>query len=179
MSLFPIGDLHIESMKQARIFSGYLNSRREDFIVLLGDIIDFTNSLWNVSEKLPIEERIKKMPKDIAIWQTFLKRLTKRTIHYFGTHEMFGFPIALKMYPDTKLKVNNPNVYVPHNFEAIPLGKGKDKTFVTGISIPANLAGDKKSSKFIERKKQIDNWITKQTESLKVERPEETVLCTH
>ncbi|MCP8309810.1 MAG: metallophosphoesterase [archaeon] len=179
MSFFPIGDLHIESLEQSKIFSDYLNSRKEDYIVLLGDIIHFANSIWNSSKEISIEQKIQNIPKDISIWQEFLRRLSKRTIYYFGSHEMFALPVVSKKHPSIKLKIDNPRIYVPKDFEVLPLSEGRDRVFITGIHIPANLMGDVKSQEFIERKKRIEVWIKEKALSLKVKRPKETILCSH
>ena len=36
-----------------------------------------------------------------------------------------------------------------------------------------------KSREFLERKRMIEEWLSKKVEGLKVEEPERTVLCTH
>jgi UDP-2,3-diacylglucosamine pyrophosphatase LpxH len=88
-SFFPIGDLHIENEEQSKIFTKYLNSREEDFIVLLGDVIHFANSFWNSRKGVSKEEIIKGIPVDVSIWEGFIKRLWKRTIFFRNTREVF------------------------------------------------------------------------------------------
>ena len=71
--IFPIGDLHIESMEQSKIFASYLNLGTENFIVLLGDVIHFANSIWNPSSAKMSEAEMKQsLEKDFLIWEGFL-----------------------------------------------------------------------------------------------------------
>jgi Icc-related predicted phosphoesterase len=166
-------------MEQARIFADYLNSRKEDYIVLLGDIIHFANSIWNPSKEISIEQKIENISIDISIWLEFQRRLTKRTIYYFGSHEMFALQVISKKRLPIKLRIDNPRIYVPKVFEVLRLSGEEDQIFMTGAHIPANLMGDVKSQEFIKRKRQIEAWIEGKVLSLKVKDPTKTVLCSH
>ena len=179
MDFFPIGDLHIESMEQSRIFSDYLNSRKEDFVILLGDVIHFANSIWNPSKEISIEKKKQNISKDVSIWEEFLAMLSKPTIYYLGSHEQFALRVISKLFPSLKLKIDNPLIYIPHDFEALSLGTGRDRIYITGIHIPDNIHPNVKSQEFIRRKRYVEEWITRKEESLSLKRPKRTCLCTH
>lgn len=179
MSFFPIGDLHVESMEQARIFSDYLNCRVEEVIVLLGDIIHFANSIWNVSNDVSIEEKKKNIPKDVSIWEKFIANMKKTTIYYLGSHEMFGLKVISNLFPSLKPKISSDFVYLPKNLELISIGEQNNSVFITGLHIPDNIQPDVKSEKFLRRKELIEKWITNKAKSLNLKRPKKTYLCTH
>jgi len=176
--IFPIGDLHIESMEQSRVFAEYLNQRPEDVVVLLGDVIHFANSIWSPQE-VPEAERVRALEEDISIWEDFVSRLSISTIYYFGSHEMFALGVIKRLLPSKKLRLNTRFVLIPDNFQAIRLGPGDDVAYVMGIHVPDNIHPDVKSREFLERKRMIEEWLSKKVQGLKVEEPGRTVLCTH
>lgn len=179
MSFFPIGDFHIESTEQARIFSDYLNRRAEGVIVLLGDVIHFANSIWNTSKDVPIEEKQQNIPKDVSIWEEFIASIKKATIYYLGSHEMFALRVISNLFPSLKPKICSDFVYLPKDFELISIGGKNNSVFITGLHIPDNICHDFKSEKFLKRKELIENWIASKVKSLNLKRPKETYLCTH
>lgn len=174
LDFFPLGDLHIENLEQAEIFSEYLNSRSEEFVVLLGDIIHFANSFWNPSKEITIEEKIQNILKDISVWEEFLNQLEKKTIYYFGSHEGYALRIILKKFPENKPKLKTGLVHLPRTFEVLSLGT----SLITGLHVPDNVFPSK-SPKFSVRKEIIEKWIVKKSESLNIEKPRETFLFTH
>lgn len=178
--IFPIGDLHIESMDQSKIFVNYLNQRSENLIVLLGDVIHFANSIWNTSSGQMSEAEIKRgLEKDVLIWESFLTRLKIPTIYYFGSHEMFALRVLRKLLPSRKLKLTNKFIFVPDNFQIIKPDSKSDQLFLMGLHIPDNINPDVKSEKFLQRKGKIEDWIRKETRTLQVQKPQKTILCTH
>lgn len=179
LSFFPIGDFHIESMEHAKIFSDYLNRRAEDVIVLLGDVIHFANSIWNVSNDVPIEEKKKNIPEDVSIWEKFIGSIKKTTIYYLGSHEMFGLGVISNLFPSLKPKISSRFVCLPKNLELISIGRENNPVLITGFHIPDNIHPNVKSEKFLRRKKLIEKWITNKAKSLHFKRPKRTYLCTH
>jgi len=166
-------------MEQARIFSDYLNRRGEEIIVLLGDVIHFANSIWNVSNDVSIEEKKKNIPKDVSIWEKFIADIKKTTIYYLGSHEMFGLRVISNLFPSLKPKIRSGFVYLPKNLELISIGGGNNLVFITGLHIPDNIQPDVKSERFLRRKELIEKWIMDKAESLNLKRPGRTYLCTH
>ena len=179
MSFFPIGDFHIESMKQASIFSNYLNLRVEDVIVLLGDVIHFANSIWDISKDVPIEQKMEKIPEDVSIWETFIAGVRKPTIYYLGSHEMFGLRVISKLFPSLKPKINSAFVFLPSDLDLIPIGDKSNPLFITGLHIPDNIHPNTKSKEFLARKALIESWISNKAKSLRLQGPTRTCLCTH
>jgi len=83
--IFAIGDLHIESVEQSRIFANYINRRAGALLVLLGDAIHFANSIWSASTKqVSRAEFVQNLDKDVSIWEDFLVRLKVSTVYYLG-----------------------------------------------------------------------------------------------
>jgi len=179
LSFFPIGDFHIESIEQAEIFSDYVNRRPEDIVVLLGDIIHFANSFWNVSKEVSIEEKKENIPKDVSIWEKFISSVKKKTIYYLGTHETFALKVILKLYPDLKPKIISNFVYIPRDLQLIPIGNKRKPVFITGLHIPDNIYPNVRSQEFLKRKETVEKWIENKVESLSLEYPEKTYVCTH
>lgn len=179
VSFFPIGDFYMESMEQARIFSDYLNSRSEDVIVLLGDVIHFANSIWNVSDDVSMEEKERNIPKDVSIWENFISSIKKTTFYYLGSHEMFGLGVISNLFPSLKPKISSEFVYLPKNFELISIGRGNNTVFITGLHIPDNIHPNVKSKELLRRKGLIEKWIKRKAKSLNLKRPKRTCLCTH
>lgn len=179
LSFFPIGDFHIESMEQAEIFSDYLNRRPEDFVVLLGDIVHFANSIWNPSEELSIEEKITNIPKDVSIREKFIEGVNKKTIYYLGTHETFALKVILKSYPALKPKIISSFVYIPKDLQIIKIGSKNSHICVTGLHIPDNIHPKIKSEKFLKRKELVEKWIENKLASFNIKNPEKTYVCTH
>jgi len=178
--IFPIGDLHIESMEQSKIFADYLNLRTESLIVLLGDVIHFANSIWNLSAREMSQTEIKQsLEKDVSIWEGFLTWLKVPAIYYFGSHEMFALKVIRKILPSRKLKLTNKYVFVPDNLQIIKLGSRSDPLVLTGLHIPDNIHPGVKSEKFLRRKSIIEHWIDKETNSFHITEPQKTLLCTH
>jgi len=179
LSFFPIGDFHIESIDQARIFSDYLNQREEDLIVLLGDMIHFANSIWNVSKDMPREEKEKNIPKDVSIWEKFIAKIKKRTIYYLGSHEMYALRVISNLFPSLKPRIVSSFVSLPKSLELAKIGEETNPVFITGLHIPDNINPDVKSEKFLGRKELIEKWITNKAKSLTLKEPTRTFLCTH
>jgi len=178
--IFPIGDLHIESTEQSKIFADYLNLKRKNIIVLLGDMIHFANSIWNPSaNKMSKDEIVEGLEKDVSIWESFLSRLKVPTIYYLGSHEQFAFGVIRKFLPSRKLNINNKFVYVPKDIEIIKLGSESNSLFLTGLHIPDNIHPDVESEKFLQRKKKIEEWIENRTKNLIIPEPHRTIFCTH
>jgi len=178
--IFPIGDLHIESMEQSKIFANYLNSRNENLVVLLGDVIHFANSIWNPSSGQMSEADInRELEKDVSIWEGFLIKLKVPTVYYFGSHEMFALGVIRTLLPSRELKLTNKFVFMPNNFQIIKLGSRSDQLFLMGLHVPDNIHPDVKSKKFLQRKKMIEDWIDKETSPLHIPEPQKTILCTH
>jgi len=178
--IFPIGDLHIESAEQSKIFSDYLNQRTESLIVLLGDIIHFANSIWNLSSgQMSKSEITLNLNKDASIWEDFLGRLRVPAVYYFGSHEMFALGVIRKLLPSRKLKLTNRFVFIPKDLQILKLGPKSNPLFLTGLHIPDNIHPDVKSQEFLQTKRRIENWIEKETKNLDISKPRNTVLCTH
>ncbi len=177
--IFPIGDLHIESMSQSNAFANYLNLRTERLIVLLGDVIHFANSFWNPSAgQMSRAEMLRNLDKDISIWEDFIARLKVHTIYYMGSHEQFVLRVKRKFLPSRKLNLANKFVYVPNDLQLIQLGSPSEPLFLTGLHIPDNIHPIK-SEEFLQRKKKIEKWIEKKIRILKIPEPKKTILCTH
>lgn len=159
LNFFPIGDLHIQAEEQSKIFADYLNSREEDYIILLGDVIHFANSFWNSKKDISEEEIIKNIPLDVSIWEGFIGRLRKRTIYFLGSHEGAAFRIISTRFPKFKPKFKSSYLYIPKNLEVLSLGSFS----ISGLHIPDNIHPDMKSEKFLLRKKNIEGWLTEET----------------
>lgn len=178
--IFAIGDLHIESMEQSKIFADYLNLRTENLVVLLGDVVHFANSIWNPSaNQMSKAEIIQSLNRDVSIWEDFVARLKIHTVYYFGSHEQFALGVINKLLPSRKLNFMNKFVFVPDNLQIIELGSRTDQLFLTGLHIPDNIHPDVKSEKFLQRKKMIEEWIQKETRSIDIPEPTKTIFCTH
>lgn len=178
--IFPIGDLHIESMEQSKIFSNYLNLRTESLIVLLGDVIHFANSIWNpASEQMSQVERMQSLDKDVSIWEDFIVRLAVPTVYYLGSHEQYVRRVIKRLLPSRKLNLTSKFVFIPNNFQVIQLGSRSDPLFLTGLHIPDNIHPVVKSEQFLQRKKKIEEWIEKEVKNLDLPEPQKTILCTH
>jgi len=178
--IFAIGDLHIESMEQSKIFYDYLNLRAESLIVLLGDVIHFTNSIWNESwEEMSQAEREQNLEKDMSIWEDFLAKLRVPTVYYFGSHERYALRVIKKLLPSRKLNLRSKIVFVPKNLELIELGSRSDPLFLTGLHIPDNIHPNVESEEFLQRKRKIEEWIEEETKNLDIPEPSKTILSTH
>jgi len=178
--IFAIGDFHIESMEQSKIFSNYLNLRAESLIVLLGDVIHFANSIWNKSwEEMSQGERVQTLEKDISIWEDFLARLRVPTVYYFGSHEQYAVRVVKKLLPSRQLNLTSKIVFVPKNLQLIELGSRSDPLFLTGLHIPDNIHPNVESEEFLQRKRKIEEWIEKETRNLDIPEPRKTILSTH
>jgi hypothetical protein len=179
LKLFPIGDFHILSEKQSSIFADYLNLRTDSWIVLLGDVIHFANSIWNSSFKeMSRVEMEDGLERDVAIWEDFLTRLTVPTIYYLGSHELFALTFMKHVLPSRKLDAKNELVVIPRNLQIIKIGGRRGRLFLTGIHIPENVFS-RGSDEFAQRKADVERWLEKQTRNFDVLEPEKTILCTH
>jgi Icc-related predicted phosphoesterase len=179
LGIFPIGDLHIESKQQSKIFAEYLNLRDRHPVVLLGDTIHFVNSFWNRSCKsMSTAELMDGLDKDVSIWEDFVKRLKIPTLCYLGSHEQFALRAMRKLLPSRKLSITNRYFSIPRNLQIVRLGSQKDPLFLTGLHIPDNIhpAG---SQRFLQRREKIEEWIEKQMKTHTIPQPHKTVLCTH
>ena len=179
LRIFPIGDLHIESLEQSKIFADYLNSRTEDLVVLLGDAVHIANSIWNSSfAEMSEAEQAQNLEEDVSIWEDFVARLKVPTIYYLGSHELFAFRVLDELLPSRRINFMNEFVSLPKNLQKIKLGPRTDPLFLTGLHIPDNLIPSS-SEKFLPRKREVEEWIEKKTKKLNIPEPRKTILCTH
>lgn len=181
---FPIGDFHIKTLEQSKIFANYLNQRPESLIILLGDIIHFANSIWNIEVRERGREKgepelIRGLEEDILIWESFIARLRVHTIYYLGTHETFAIPFIRKYLPSRKLKVTSQYAAIPNDFLIIKVDDSKsDPLYVTGLNVPGNIHPIT-SEKFAPMKMKVEKWIEDKTKDANIANPEATVFCTH
>jgi len=180
MNFFAIGDLHIQSMEQAKIFANYLNSRAEDLVILLGDVIHFENSVWNPSKEMSVEEKIKSIPIDVSIWIDLFNRFKKPTLYYLGSHEMFALRVIYKTHLLLYEKIHNEifRSCRPENLQIFYIRTKKNPFFITGMHIPDNIYSVK-SEEFPKRKKQVEELIENEVKDLNIRSPEKTFFCTH
>ena len=177
---FPLGDLHIKTLEQSKIFANYLNQRPEPLIILLGDIIHFANSIWNpVVREKGETGLIHGLEEDVSIWESFIARLRVRTIYYLGTHETFAIPIIRKYLPSRKLRLTSQFVGIPSDLLIVKLdGSKSDSLYVTGLNVPGNIHPTT-SEKFAPMKIKVETWIDKKTKDVNVANPRATIFCTH
>jgi hypothetical protein len=166
-------------MEQSKIFADYLNSRPETIVVLLGDMIHFANSIWNPSVgQMSKGELTKSLEKDVSIWEDFVARLKIPTFYYLGSHEFFALKFIEGLLPSRKFNLTTEFVFVPDNLQIIKLGSRNNPIFLTGLHILDNI-NNKKSQEFIQRKKQIEEWIKEKVKNLDIPEPDKTIFCTH
>jgi hypothetical protein len=177
---FPIGDLHIRTLDEAQIFADYLNQRPERWIILLGDVPHFANSLWNHNIMDGGKAALMRgLEEDIRIWEDFMSRLKVDTIYYLGTHETFAIPIILKELPTLELNVTSEHIIIPRDFETIALDESElNPLYVTGLTIPANVHPIN-SEKFNSIKTKIEQYIANKIEGKKIPNFSHTIFCTH
>jgi Icc-related predicted phosphoesterase len=178
VKIFSIGDFHIHTKDEVVAFTDYLNQRPEELLILLGDIIHFAHSFWspNIAQMGKMEVK-KALKEDLAIWKSFFKQLSKPTILYYGTHEMFVFETCARLgwpLPDLPSKINK-RISVPKNCEEIELPDG---TYVTGLHIPCNVYS-RDNPKFWSKKEAVEKWLEKTLHNFKPKKPKKTILCTH
>ena len=81
---------------------------------------------------------------------------------------MYALRVIEKLLPSRKLKLTNKFVFVPNDLQIIKIGSKNNPLFLTGLHIPDNIHPDVKSQKFLQRKRMVEDWIRKKTETLKI-----------